>query len=256
MFIDDHEEWFKNPEFWKIYKPLMFDPDRMEDTPLETGRIVELAGINPSSDILDLCCGEGRHMIELAKLGHRVTGVDITDPYLERGRKNAADAGVDVRFIKQDVRSFTEENRYDFAMNYFTSFGYFDDVEDDLIFCSNACRSLKSGGSFLIDTIGKETAALHFKETEWFQRDGYLIMLEYKITDGWTHIENRWMFVSDDHSEPAVLYETVFRHRLYSAIEMADLLNRAGFSEVRFFGALDGRPYDHRAERMLTLAVK
>ncbi|HAK47196.1 MAG TPA: methyltransferase type 11 [Spirochaeta sp.] len=256
MFIDDHENWFKNPEFWQLYKPLMYDPDRMEDTPLEAEQILKLAGVKPSSDILDLCCGEGRHGIEFVKKGHRVTGVDITEPYLEQGRAKAVAAGADVNFVKQDVRSFVHEDSYDFAMNYFTSFGYFDDEEDDLRFCENACKSLRQGGSFLIDTIGKETAALHFKETEWFQRDGYLIMLEYKIPDGWTHIENRWLFLSDKHDKQAVLYETVFRHRLYSAVEMAELLTDAGFSEVRFYGALDGRPYDHKAERMLALAVK
>lgn len=256
MYIEDHEDWFKNPEFWELYKPLMFDPDRMEDTPIENEQILNLAGVKPDSDILDLCCGEGRHMIEFAKKGHSAVGVDITAPYLERGIKNARSAGVDVRFVKQDVRTFVEAEKYDFAMNYFTSFGYFDDEEDDLLLCENACKSLRPGGSFLVDTIGKETTALHFKETEWFQRDGYLIMLEYKIPDGWTHIENRWMYVSDDHGKPAVLYETVFRHRLYSAVEMAWLLNKAGFSEVRFYGALDGRPYNHKAERMLALAIK
>ncbi|MDC7124257.1 MAG: methyltransferase type 11, partial [Spirochaetales bacterium] len=95
-----------------------------------------------------------------------------------------------------------------------------------------------------------------FKETEWFNRDGYNIMLEYRVTDGWTHIENRWLFVSEDSTVPAQLNETVFRHRLYSAVEMAGLLTEAGFSEVRFYGALDGRLYDHKAERMLALAVK
>ncbi len=256
MYIDDNEGWFKNPEFWELYRPLMFDPDRIEDTGIEADAIIRLADIRPESNILDLCCGWGRHGFEFVKRGHSVTGIDITEPYLERGRRQAEESGLDVRFVKEDVRTFTEAGTYDFAMNYFTSFGYFDDPDDDLRFCENACKSLKAGGRFLIDTIGKETTALHFKESEWFRRDGYLIMLEYKVTDGWTHIENRWRFTSDDPSKPAELNETVFRHRLYSAVEMAELLNTAGFSEVRFYGALDGRPYDHQAERMLAVAVK
>jgi SAM-dependent methyltransferase len=256
MLIEDYEDWFKNPDFWVKYRPLMFDADRMEDTGIETEAIAEIARIKSGSDILDLCCGEGRHAVEFAKRGHRVTGVDITSPYLNQAEKSAKEAGLDIRFVNRDVRAFIEENSYDFAMNYFTSFGYFDDPDDDLLFCSNACKSLRPGGSFLIDTIGKETTALHFKETDWFERDGYCIMLEYSIPDGWTHIENRWMFISSDHENPGILHETKFSHRLYSAVEMAGLLNEAGFSEVRFFGSLDGRPYDHRAERMLTLAIK
>ena len=64
------------------------------------------------------------------------------------------------------------------------------------------------------------------------------------------------VITDDDPQKPAVLHEAVFRHRLYSAVEIAGLLTEAGFSEVRFFGGLDGRRYDHRAERMLAIAVK
>jgi SAM-dependent methyltransferase len=256
VLIDDHADWYKNPEFWKLYKPLMFDPDRMADTVAETERVISLARLKPGMNVLDLCCGEGRHCIEFARRGYNVTGVDITLPYLEKAEQNIAEAGLDVRIVNSDVREFLEPEAYDFAMNFFSSFGYFDEIDDDLRFCRNVFKSLRQGGCFLIDTLGKETAALTYKESEWFQRDGYLIMLEYRITDGWTHIENRWIFISDDHTKPAVLYETVFRHRLYSAVEMAGLLTEAGFSEIRFFGSLDGRPYDHRAERMIVQAVK
>ncbi|MBI9107862.1 MAG: class I SAM-dependent methyltransferase [Spirochaetales bacterium] len=256
MLIEDYENWFKNPDFWVKYRPLMFDPDRMEDTGIDVSGLIKLAGLKDEMDILDLCCGEGRHSLEFARRGFHVTGIDITEPYLEQAEKSAKDEELDITFLRRDVREYVQEDGFDFAMNYFSSFGYFDDPEDDLLFCSNTCRSLKAGGSFLIDTIGKETAALHFKETEWFERDGYCIMLEYSITDGWTHIENRWLFISADHENPGILHETKFKHRLYSAVEMAELLTKAGFSEVRFFGGLDGRPYDHKAKRMLTLAIK
>ena len=256
MLINDHSDWYKNPEFWQIYKPLMFDPDRLEDTVYEVERIIDLADLNPPADVLDVCCGWGRHGFEFSRRGFNVTGVDITKPYLQKGRKFAEENAIEFTFIESDVREYTEPGRFDFAMNYFTSFGYFEEPDDDLKFCRNICESLKKGGRFLIDTIGKETVALNFKESEWFKRDGYLIMLEYKISDGWTHIINRWRFTGDDPSAQNELHETVFSHRLYSAVEMANLLGNAGFSEIQFFGALDGRPYDHKAQRMLALAVK
>ena len=256
MLIEDFERWFENPEFWEKYRPLMFDPDRMVDTPLEVDSMAAFAGISEGAKVLDLCCGYGRHSIEFASRGYEVTGVDITDVYLDSAIRDASEAGLKIDFRKEDVRKFRRSGHYDFAYNFFTSFGYFDDPDDDLIFCKNACDSLKPGGSFLIDTIGKETVALHFQRREWFKRDGFCIMLEYSVPDGWTHIENRWLFVSDSHDDPGILHETVFRHRLYSAVEMAQLLTEAGFSEVRFYGAIDGRPYDHRAERMIAVGVK
>jgi hypothetical protein len=77
-----------------------------------------------------------------------------------------------------------------------------------------------------------------------------------RLTDGWTHIKNRRLFFRDDHSPDSELHEVKFKVRLYSAVEIALLLNEAGFSEVRFFGSLDGRPYDHKAERMVVVALK
>ncbi len=256
MYMQERADWYKNPEFWEVYMPLMFDPDRIEDTPLEVDGIIRLAGLKEGSDVLDLCCGWGRHCFEFVRRGYNVCGVDITPSYLERGRNAALETGLEVRFIEEDVRTFVEPENYDFAMNFFTSFGYFEDPADDLGFCMNVCKSLRPGGRFLVDTAGKETVALKFREAEWFQRDGFFIMLEYKITDGWTHIENRWIFTSDNPEKKSEPNEAVFKHRLYSAMEMAGLLTEAGFSEVRFFGSLDGRPYDHKAERMIAVAYK
>ncbi|MDC7124287.1 MAG: class I SAM-dependent methyltransferase, partial [Spirochaetales bacterium] len=163
MLIKDSSDWFKNEEFWKLYEPLMFDPDRMADTGLEVDGIIALADLHPNQNILDACCGSARHSVEFAKKGFNVTGVDITEAYLKEARENIKNAGVNVDLVKDDVRKFKKPSSYDFAMNYYTSFGYFDDPEDDLTFCKNICDSLKKGGSFLIDTIGKETVALHFK---------------------------------------------------------------------------------------------
>ena len=256
MIIKESNNWFNNENFWKIYKPLMFDKDRISDTTKDIEQIIKLCNLLPKMKVLDACCGEARHCIEFAKKGFKVTGVDITEIYLKTARNKINDQNLKINLVKEDIRTYKKENNFNFAMNFFSSFGYFEDQADDLIFCKNIYQSLKNGGKFLIDTIGKETTALNFKETEWFNRDGYNIMLDYKITDGWTHIINKWLFTSDKADKPVELYETTFKHRLYSAVEMANLLTKSGFAEIRFYGDLDGRPYDHKAKRMIAIGIK
>lgn len=254
MRFESDDPWYLNEDFWTEYRSLMFDSDRLADTVREAEGILRLARPPAGGSLLDLCCGEGRHAIEMARQGFSVTGVDTNGPYLKTARSRGAEAGAAVEWVQEDVRRFVRPAAYDLAYNFFTSFGYFEEPEDDRKMVARVRNSLKPGGAFLIDTIGKETAALHFKPREWFQRDGYLIMLEYRIRDGWNSIENRWLFIEDDHRRDTKLREIVFQHRLYSAQEMGELLTEAGFESVEFYGALDGRLYDENAERMIALA--
>jgi 2-polyprenyl-3-methyl-5-hydroxy-6-metoxy-1,4-benzoquinol methylase len=79
----------------------MFDPDRMTDTPEEADGIIRLSGIQKGSDVLDLCCGEGRHDLEFARRGYNVTGVDITRPYIAEAVRLSSELGLDAEFLEQ-----------------------------------------------------------------------------------------------------------------------------------------------------------
>jgi SAM-dependent methyltransferase len=256
MILDSGPDWYKNEAFWIKYKPLMFDPDRMEDTAKEVDFLLGITGARPGSAVLDLCCGEGRHDLVLARRGFSVTGVDLTAAYLDKGRRDAAAAGLEIEFAAADIREFCRPDRYDLAFNWFTSFGYFEDPDDDERVVRNAYASLHPGGKLVIETLGKESVCLNFKEREWFQRDGYLIMLEYRLVDACTRLENRWLFHPDDPAAPGELTETRFSVKLYSAEEMGMLLGRNGFGRMRFYGDIEGNPYNHKAKTMIVVAEK
>ena len=256
MKIKAGPDWFENEEFWLKYKPLMFDRDREEDTGLEVDAMLKLAGAKESLAVLDVCCGYGRHDMFFAKKGHKVCGTDISSVYLDQARADAARQGLDIEFIKTDARDFVRKGEFDLAVNYFSSFGYFEESEDDLKLARNVYDSLKPGGIFLIETRSKETACLQFKEREWFQRDGFIIILEYKLIDACTKMRNRWLFIGDSHQPGDELTEVEYDIRLYSALEMGMLLSEAGFDEIEFYGGIDGREFDHNAETMVALARK
>lgn len=239
-------EWFEGPGFWDTMAAVMFRRERLEQTPAEVDSLVELVGLAPGAHVLDLCCGPGRHALELHRRGFTVTGVDLHAPYLEQAGQR--DAGVE--WIRADMREFSREGAFDAAINMFSSFGYFEDQEDDRRVARQVCRSLKSGGAFLIDTMGKEVLARKFQPRAWYEvEDGSILIEDRKLVDGWGGTRTTWMRIHGREQQSFTFYV-----RLYAGTEIARLLSDAGFAKVALFGGLDGRPYDHEAVRLVALA--
>ncbi|MFH1652210.1 MAG: class I SAM-dependent methyltransferase, partial [Chloroflexota bacterium] len=207
--------WHEDDSFWEDWGPVMFPRRIWEGTPLEVDGIISLLGISPGMHILDLGCGPGRHSLELARRGFRVTGVDRTRVYLDEASQRAAVAGLDIEFVHEDMRSFYREGVFDAAINMLTSFSYFEDPEEDRQVVANVYRSLKPGGVFLLETNGKEVLARIFQERSWDEEDGILWLQERRVSQNWGWMENRWIMIKGD-----TRIEGNISHRLYAATEM------------------------------------
>lgn len=243
--------WHEEDSFWQAVGPILFSDRRWADAPMEVADLISLLGIEPGARVLDLCCGEGRHSLELARRGFHVAGVDRMSTYLERARERAQEEGLQVEFVKDDMRTFCRPDAFDAVVNVFTSFGYFEDPDDDRQVVMNAYRSLRSGGSFLLDTMGKEVLARVFRERDWQGEDGITVLRETKVAGNWSRSENRWVILKDGARR-----EVELSLRLYSAVEISSLLNGCGFAAVDIYGDLKGGPYDHTAKRLIVVAKK
>ena len=93
----------------------------------QTERIWRLLGLTADIMLLDVPCGHGRIANRLAARGARVTGLDADPLFLERARAEAKARGVEVEYVEGDMRTLPWEGRFDVVLNWFTSFGYFDD---------------------------------------------------------------------------------------------------------------------------------
>lgn len=239
---------FFDDDYLKIYRP-QFKPER---TAAETRFIAESLALSAAGEVLDLACGFGRHAIGMAALGYRVTGVDFNPRYLDIARADAATAGVTVTWRTADMRSLGIEHAFDGVYSFFTSFGYFEDDRDDARIVRNLRASLKPGASLVMDLASKERIAKVLQPTV-SQRapDGTLRVQRHEVTDDWTRVQNEWLFIKDG------LVKTFrFSLRVYSGQELKQLVEAAGFREIRLYGALDGRPYDGAAERLVVVAVR
>jgi SAM-dependent methyltransferase len=242
--------WHEQDDFWESVP--LFGPERMEAAPQEVDTIIAMLGLQPGAVILDLCCGVGRHSLEFARRGYAVTGVDRTAAYLQTAREVSAAENLDVEWVQADAREFLRPEAFDLAINMYTSFGYFEDPAEDRRVAENLFRSLKPGGSLMIDLMGKERLARIFNPRSWDELpDGSLFLQERKIRDDWTWIENRWILVKDGQRR-----EFTLGHRLYDGAGLRALLLDSGFESVALYGDMDGAPYDNDARRLVAVAHK
>ena len=248
--MDTNRPWHETDEFWTAAECVLFHPERVQAAKSQLDLLLPLLNLARPATVLDLCCGIGRHSLELARRGFTVTGVDRTRHYLEKARAQATAEGLSVEFVEADMRQFRRQAAFDLVINLYTSFGYFDDPAEDMLVAQNILASLKPGGQVLFEMIGKEILARVFRPSDWMERgDGVLILEQRRVVDDWARSDARWIIFEGDQRR-----EVHINHRLYSAVELKNLLKSTGFVEVTAFGGLDGSPYDHTAKRLVVRA--
>jgi SAM-dependent methyltransferase len=149
------------------------------------------------------------------------------------------------------MRSFCQPDTYDAVLNLYTSFGYFENQEEDRQVLKNIHSSLKKDGKLVIDMMGKEILARIFRERDWHEENGTIFLEERTLGSGWSWMQNRWIMIKGEERK-----EFTLSHRLYSGAELSLLLSEAGFNSMELFGDLSGIPYDQTAKRLVALAIK
>jgi len=245
------KEWFDNDVFWQAFYPFMFSEKSFVETPEQIKKVLKLT--EPAGKtVLDLCCGPGRCAIALASSSFEVTGVDRTKYLLDKARERAISEKAEIEWIQMDMRDFVRPDTYDLALSMFTSFGYFDDKNEDTKVLHNMNTSLKQGGVCLIDVIGKEVLAKIFQPTtSVVLPDGTIFIQRHEIFDDWTRIRNEWILIRKGKAR-----NFHFHHTIYSGQELRDLMEQAGFVDVKLHGNFDGDEYGPDGHRLIAVGRK
>jgi SAM-dependent methyltransferase len=150
------------------------------------------------------------------------------------------------------MRNFIRPASFDLACSLFTSFGYFEDEQDDLRVLKNIHQSLKENGVLIMEMLGKERLAHVWKDTMCTElTDGSLIFQRPLIRDDWTRIRSEWTLVKEGRAR-----SFTFEHTVYSGRELKDRLSNFGFKHVQLFGDQQGSPYGLDALRLIAVARK
>jgi SAM-dependent methyltransferase len=244
-------KWFESEAFWARLFPFMFSEAHFAAALENVPRIVALTGISGGS-LLDQACGPGRNAIAFAKAGFGVTGVDRTRFLLDKGRERARQAGATVEWVEQDMREFSRPAAFDLALNVYTSFGYFDEAAENRRVLENVLTSLKPGGAFVFEHVGKEILASKFQPTQADTLpDGSVLIQRRSVIDDWSRIDVEWILLEDGRASSFRI-----RHWIYSARELRDLLASVAFDDIALYGSFDGSPYGPKAQRLIAVARK
>lgn len=222
-----------------------------ERTAREVDFLVEQLELSPGSTVLDLACGHGRHSVELARRGCRVTGLDFSAPSLALARRLASEADVEVEWREADMRELDAEGRFDAVVNLFTAFGYFEQESDDARVLARVACALRPGGHFLLDTVNPPALFGRFQPLSWEElADGTLFAEErgYDIRRG--RSTARWRFVRPGGERRELRHSL----RLYTYPELARLLTTAGLEVDGDWGAFDGSELTRETWRMIVRA--
>lgn len=243
--------WFEDESFWKTFFLYMFSEKQFEKALTQADQIIQLVGFE-GTRILDLCCGPGRFSLPLARMGYQVTGVDRTPFLLNKAREVATAEKLDIEFVREDMRSFVRPNSFDLALSVFTSFGYFENKDEDLKVLQNIFLSLKPGGYLVLEIFGKECLARVFRDSHAEElEDGSVLLQRHEIFENWTRIRNEWTLIKNGKVK-----SFKFHHTIYSGQELVDRFEAVGFQEIRVVGSFEGVPYGPEAERLVVIGRK
>lgn len=241
------EEWFDSPLYELLYAY------RNENEANKLADLIEQKiPVEKFPEIVDVGCGRGRHSITLAGRGYEVTGLDLSPQAIQKARRIAADRGLsNVKFVVRDMRKPLAD-RFDAAINLFTTFGYFIDDEQNKRVLRSVNDMLKPGGLFLIDYFNANKVEEELVPKEEGSHKGIEYSIKRYIKRGCVYKNIR--FSGDGIGEAKEYNERV---KLYGLQWFRECLSRSGFSIKNIWGNYSGDSFDESSSpRLIILAEK
>jgi 2-polyprenyl-3-methyl-5-hydroxy-6-metoxy-1,4-benzoquinol methylase len=235
------ETWFDTSYYHLLYR----DRNDVEATNFIGNLVAELQ-LPKESKLLDLACGKGRHSVTLANHGYDVTGVDLSSNSIHSAKVFEHDR---LHFSVQDMRVAFTSNTFDAIFNLFTSFGYFDDLNDNSSVIIAIRQMLKKNGLLVIDFMNTQKVIYQLVKSEKKTIDGIEFHIE-RTYDG-SHIYKHIRFT--DQGKDFHFTEKV-QSLMYS--DFTTLLVSQGFEIIRTFGSFDLGAFDPKTSDRLILIAK
>jgi SAM-dependent methyltransferase len=208
--------------------------------------------LTSGANVLDIPCGHGRHAIELARRGYRVTAVDLSEDALARARESA---DVKVNWRRGDMREISRLDlppaEFDAAYCFGNSFGYLDHA-GIAAFLSSLARVLKPGGRIAIDTgVTAESILPTLLAKRWHQLGDIIMLSETNYVAEASRLDIAYTFIHDGSVEtrPSSSY-------IFTAAELKRMMSLAGFETIAMKGGLSGEPYRLGTPRLVLIGQR
>ncbi len=201
---------------------------------------------------LDLCCGAGRHLVELLAAGMNVVGVDLSPALLASAQRNLAEDRLKSLLVRGSMDHLPFKSRFDYVINLFTSFGYFELDTDNERVLQNVSQALRPRGRFLIDFLNESfiRATLKRQSVERTPQ-GQSVHVRRSIEGASPRVVKRMAL--ETGAGPIEIVESV---RLFTRDELTAMLERSGLRVTKSWGDFCDRRAGEMAPRCILLAEK
>jgi len=241
---DSHwfESWFSSPYYRVLYQ----HRDELEAEAF-VAHLMDYLQPMPGSRMVDIACGEGRFSVELAERGFDVTGIDLSHASIEKAKAHEAD---NLRFLVHDMRMPFYINYFDYAFNFFTSFGYFANPRDHQLAAKSFAKGLKTGGYLVLDYLNRDKSERELVPEEEVQRGHITFKIRRRLETG--HFLKQIDF-RDTEGRDRKFVESVAAFGLSQFVEM---FRSAGMSLVATFGNYKLQEYNPLESPRLIMIFK
>lgn len=240
------EEWFET-WFDTSYYHILYQNRDFSEAERFINNLLGSLNLPKNVKCLDLACGKGRHSVFLNKKGLNVTGVDLSLNSITEAKPFENET---LAFDTHDMREVYKENEYDVVFNLFTSFGYFDEYQDNLKVLNSINKMLVPDGLVVIDFMNADFVLDHLVEKEVKTLDG----IDFNITKSY---DGNHIFKNIDFTDQGKEYHFQEKVQAIKKEEFEALLKEAGFNIRNVYGDFSLAPFNRKeSDRLIIIAEK
>ncbi len=243
--LEIRNNWFKSWFDTKYYH-ILYKHRNNEEASYFIRNLVAFLKIPSNSNVADIACGKGRHSLELSKYDLNVWGMDLSSNSILFANEHANKR---TEFSVHDMREPFPKGNFDYVFNLFTSFGYFEDSNDDLKCIENISLALKSGGYFIQDYINSKIVISNFPQNETKIIDdvefGISKMVNGEFIEKHIHVKHGKF--EDEFME---------RVKMISRNELDAMYSKVGLKLISVFGNYSLEDFDEDTSPRIILIAK
>ncbi len=235
-----YSSWFDTPYYHILYKDRNY-----REAQIFMDNLTHYLNLPEKAKVLDLACGKGRHSIYLNQLGFDVIGADLSENSIAEANKNA---NATLHFVVHDKRQPFEE-KFDAIFNLFTSFGYFENHEDDIKTLLAIKESLSEYGFAVIDFMNSQHVIDHLIPEEIKEVDGIVFNIKRYAIDG-------FIIKEIDFEDKGEKYHFTEKVRAYTLDDFQNMMNETGIYLLDTFGDYKLKKYHKNTSERLIMIFK
>ena len=246
MSAENEEKWFET-WFDSPYYHILYQNRNEDEAKLFIDHLMSALDPLDGQTFLDLACGKGRHAHYISEKGFETMGVDLSKNSIEFAKQFETNQ---LQFAVHDMREVIANKQFDFILNLFTSFGYFDDIADNLKMLSSIHEMLTDKGIFVLDFFNSYKVVSNMVESETKALSDIVFHLSKNLV-------HKKIVKSINFADKGKQYHFEEQVNVFSDKEILQMLDDKGFEVKHIFGDYHLMPFDkYTSDRFIVIASK